>query len=157
MKDTRHFTRSTKTRTILCISLTHSVRLCSLSQKKVFQGCAQINLMKFHTFWSHQNLTFLTFLFPRTVQSRVSILSAPNAPKSRTSSYLPWFWHRRARLFNCLATSGWSFPNTWGRKKQNVKSRVLAQTEFYKGKTDKEKQQNWNLHDTNSTNLFPNF
>ena len=41
-----------------------------------------------------------------------------------TSSYLPWFWQRRARLFNCLATSGWSLPNTW--KKRHICSKVLT-------------------------------
>ena len=29
-----------------------------------------------------------------------------------TSSYLPWFWHRRAKLLSCFATSGWSRPKT---------------------------------------------
>ena len=33
-----------------------------------------------------------------------------------TSSYLPWFWQRRARLFSCLATSGWSEPRTFSLK-----------------------------------------
>jgi len=36
-----------------------------------------------------------------------------------TSSYLPWFWQRSARLFNCFATSGWSRPSTWKQTESN--------------------------------------
>lgn len=32
-----------------------------------------------------------------------------------TSSYFDWFWQRRAKLFNCLATSGCSLPRTRSR------------------------------------------
>ena len=30
-----------------------------------------------------------------------------------TSSYLLWFWQSSAKLLSCLATSGWSLPNTY--------------------------------------------
>ena len=35
-----------------------------------------------------------------------------------TSSYFPWFWQSRARLFSCFATSGWSLPRTCKKKYQ---------------------------------------
>ena len=53
---------------------------------------------------------------------REIILKFISSCLSLTSSYLPWFWHNKAKLFSCLATSGWSSPKTCQRVKhrQNI-------------------------------------
>jgi hypothetical protein len=55
--------------------------------------------MEIHGFFSTWNYSQVNSLFNMDVVQH-------------TSSYFPWFWHNKARLFSCFATSGWSLPKT---------------------------------------------